>query len=310
MEWTDICFTVDKAHAETAGAIAVFISGSGIYIEDYSDLAIEAPQIAPVDFIADELLQKANDDVRIHFYLPKEQNVAECTTLLQARLVEAGIPHTLKTASLQQEDWENSWKAYYHPINIGSRLTLCPAWEAAGANGRTVLKLDPGMAFGTGTHETTALCLEVLDEITTPGKTVLDIGCGSGILGIAACLLGAKSALGIDIDPMAVRTANENAKLNGLSGPFTAVEGDLATKAGGRYDIVVANIIASAITALAPAIPPLLNDNGRFISSGIIAEKEASVCAAIEKAGLQVLAVRRRGGWVCIVAGMPQCNPG
>ncbi|MDL2215871.1 50S ribosomal protein L11 methyltransferase [Ruminococcaceae bacterium OttesenSCG-928-N02] len=302
MQWVDLILTVQKENVDAAADIAVELSEGGIYVEDYSDLATQAPQIAPMSFVADELLQKQNEDVIIHLYLPPEKPPQGLISLLKSKLAQAGIAHTITTAFVQQEDWETSWKAYYHPMEIGHRLMLCPAWEQAPSTQRTVLKLDPGMAFGTGTHETTALCLRALDELVRPGMKVLDIGCGSGILGIAACLLGAQGALGIDIDPVAVRTANENAERNDILGPFTAVQGDLADKAEEGYDLVLANILAGAIISLAPVVPPLLAKDGVFISSGIIEEKEEAVKAALESAGLAIMQTTREKGWVCIWA--------
>ena len=301
MEWADIKITVPRAEAELCEAIATDLVGSGVYIEDYGDLEIEAPRIAPVDFIDEALLQKDRETVAVHLYLPEENHPETVLSLLKERLSAAGISYHLDRSTQQQEDWETSWKAYYHPIEIGGRLMLCPAWEAVETS-RTVLRLDPGMAFGTGTHETTALCLELVDRLVKGGEAVLDIGCGSGILGIAACLLGAESALGIDIDPMAVRIAEENAALNQAEHAFHAVEGDLSQKAEGPYDLILANIVANAILALAPSIPPLLGTNGRFIASGIIEERCGEVTAALEAAGLVPLEVLRKNGWVCILA--------
>ena len=167
------------------------------------------------------------------------------------------------------------------------------------------MRLDPGMAFGTGTHETTALCLVALDELVQGGERLLDIGTGSGILAIAALLLGAAKAEGVDIDPMCVRTAGENAALNGVSGRFHVEIGDLSDKASGQYDLITANIVANAIKQLAPQIPALLAPGGTFIASGIIDEREEEVAQAIRAAGLAVREIRRDNGWVCILANHP-----
>ena len=303
MEWTDVKITVPQSAAETAEAIAVGIAGGGVYIEDYADLEQEAPNIAPVDFIDESLLLKNKEEVIVHLYLPPEDDTADTLALLRARLEAAQVSFQLDRDSLRQEDWETSWKSYYHAAEIGRRLTLTPAWEDTlpGA-GRVLLRMDPGMAFGTGTHETTSLCLEQLDRLVAPGMRVLDIGCGSGILGIAACLLGAAEAHGVDIDPVAVRTANENAALNGVQDRFSALEGNLSETASGLYDIIAANIVANAIIALAPDIPALLKPDGAFVSSGIIEEREAEVRAAIQSAGLTVCGAFHKNGWVCLLA--------
>ena len=157
------------------------------------------------------------------------------------------------------------------------------------------------MAFGTGTHETTALCLTALDELVKGGERVLDIGTGSGILAIAALKLGAGEAEGVDIDPMCVRTAGENARLNGVDGRLKVLVGDLSDKATGKYDIITANIVANAILHLAPCVPALLAGGGTFIASGIIDAREEEVCAGLAAAGLKVEEVRRQGGWVAIL---------
>lgn len=301
MQWTDISLTVPRAGAEAAIAIATGISGSGLYIEDYADIEAQVQAIAHVDLIEQELLDKPRDAVIIHLYLSGKQEVAAVVELLHARLLAAGVQATVNTTGVQQEDWENSWKQYYHPIQIGRRLAVAPSWEQYNSS-RVTLRLDPGMAFGTGTHETTFLCLEILDEMVQGGERLLDIGTGSGILAVAALLLGAGSATGIDIDPMAVRTATENAQRNGVQNRFTATVGNLAAGASGRYNIITANIVADAICSLAPAIPPLLAPGGCFIASGIISPRRQDVEQALCAAGLQLCATRTKNDWVAITS--------
>ena len=305
MEWKDIKITVQKKDADTAEAIATGVSGGGIYIEDYSDLEAQVQAIAHVDLIEEDLLQKDRNIVAIHLYLSPEQNLAEVVDLLHQRLLAAEVAGTVEVQGIEEADWENGWKAFYHAMTLGNRLAICPSWETIDEPGRAVLRLDPGMAFGTGTHETTALCLVVLDELVQGGERLLDIGTGSGILAIAALLLGAAKAEGVDIDPMCVRTAGENAALNGVSDRFIVEIGDLSDKASGQYDLITANIVANAIKQLAPQIPALLAPNGTFIASGIIDEREDEVAQAIRAAGLAVREIRRDNGWVCILANHP-----
>ena len=256
MEWTDIRITVPQQYAETAEAIATMVSNGGIYIEDYSDLEQQAWEIAHVDLIEQELLDKPRDIVIVHMYLAPDENPAEVLPLFRERLDAAGVPYTLDTAGVQQEDWQNAWKKYYHAMDIGSRLAIVPGWESYDTD-RIRITMDPGLAFGTGTHETTALCLELLDSLVQGGERVLDVGTGSGILAIAALKLGAREADGVDIDPMCVRTAGENAERNGVDGRFRVLVGDLSDKAEGVYDIITANIVAEAILSLGPAVPAL-----------------------------------------------------
>ena len=300
MEWTDIRLTVAQADAEAAEAVATLIADGGIYIEDYSDLEQQVEQIAHVDLIEQELLDKPRDTVIVHLYVQPGAQPAETLALLRARLDAAGIRYTLDTAGVEQEDWQNGWRKYYHPMEIGQRLAVVPSWQQYDTD-RVKLVLDPGLAFGTGGHETTSLCLEALDERIRGGERVLDIGTGSGILAIAALKLGAASAEGVDIDPVAVRTAGENAALNGVADRLTVLVGDLSDKATGKYDIITANIVANAILHLAPCVPALLAEGGTFIASGIIDAREEEVCAGLAAAGLKVEEVRRQGGWVAIL---------
>ena len=300
MEWTDIRLTVSKADAEAAEAVATMIAEGGIYIEDYSDIEEQVEQIAHVDLIEQELLDKPRDTVIIHMYLEPGDSPVETLALIAARMEAAGIPYTSETEGVEQEDWQNGWRKYYHPMDVGQRLAVVPSWQDYETS-RVKLILDPGLAFGTGGHETTNLCLEVLDERGRGGERVLDIGTGSGILAIAALKLGAAVAEGVDIDPVAVRTAGENAALNGVADKLTVLVGALSDKASGKYDIIPANIVANAIMALAPAVPGLMADDAVFIASGIIDSRKDEVIAALEAAGLAVLEVKEKRGWECIV---------
>ena len=277
MEWTDIRITVPKARAEEAEAIATGISGGGIYIEDYSDLETQVEAIAHVDLIEQDLLDKPRDQVIVHMYLAPDEPPAEVLALLKDRLDSCEMPYTLNTEGVEQQDWETAWKQYYHAMDIGKRLAIVPSWEEY-ETGRTVLRMDPGMAFGTG----------------------------SGILAIAALLLGAKTAEGVDIDPMCVRTAGENAELNGVQDRFRVLVGDLSDKASGKYDLITANIVANAILHLAPAVPALLAENGTFIASGIIDTRRDEVADGLRAAGLEVVEIREENGWECILCRHPR----
>ena len=300
MEWTDISITVPRRYADTAEAVATMVANGGIYIEDYADLEQQAWEIAHVDLIEQELLDKPRDVVIVHMYLAPDENPAEVLPLFRQRLDDAGVEYTLNTEGVEQEDWQNAWKQYYHAMDIGRRLAIVPGWEEYDTD-RTVITMDPGMAFGTGTHETTSLCLETLDELVQGGERMLDIGTGSGILAIAALKLGAKEAEGVDIDPMCVRTAGENARSNGVAEKLTVLVGDLSDKASGVYDIITANIVAAAILSLAPAVPALMAPGAKFIASGIIDERRDEVLDGLKAAGLRPVQVKEKRGWVCII---------
>lgn len=209
-----------------------------------------------------------------------------------------------------EEDWANNWKVYYKPFPIGERLLVRPSWEAVvNAEDRVVLSLDPGMAFGTGSHHTTRMCLEYLEKTVQGGDRILDLGCGSGILSIAGVLLGAQSALAVDIDPIAEKIAYENAQLNGVQRDrYTVRIGDVLTDHALRrflgtqqYDIVMANIVASVILALLPIVPPLLRAGGTFITSGIIRERLDEVKDAILANGLAIEDVQIQEEWCAIL---------
>lgn len=207
--------------------------------------------------------------------------------------------------------WLNAWKEAYKPFPVGKRLLVRPSWEDDfDADGRSVLSLDPGMAFGTGSHPTTRMCLEYIDDFVKKGDSVVDLGCGSGILSIAALILGAKDAIAVDIDPIAETIAYENAALNGIGKDrYTVLTGDVLTDSAlrskiesKRYPIVTANIVASVIIALAPYAAKLLEDGGKFITSGIIDSREEEVAAALTAAGLNIIEIRRGGDWRAILA--------
>lgn len=300
MEWTDITITVPQKYADTAEAIATMVANGGIYIEDYSDLEQQAWEIAHVDLIEQDLLDQPRDIVKVHMYLAPDENLAEVLPLFRERLESSGIEYTLSTAGVEQEDWQNAWKKYYHAMDIGKRLAIVPGWEEYQTD-RTVITMDPGMAFGTGTHETTSLCLEVLDERVKGGERMLDIGTGSGILAIAALKLGAAEAEGVDIDPMCVRTAGENAERNGVQDRLKVLVGDLSDKAIGVYNIITANIVAAAILSLAPHVPALMAPDAVFIASGIIDTRKDEVLEGLRAAGLDPIEVHEKRGWVCIV---------
>lgn len=305
MDWTDIIIKISTKDTETAAAVAQLAVPRGIYIEDYSDIEEEIKQFGPVEIIDEALLKKDRSTACIHVYISPQENPQESVTFLQERLTAAGIAYETDMQRVSEEDWANNWKQYFKPLPVGQKLIIVPTWhqEPIQAHGRVQLTIDPGMAFGSGQHETTRLCLELLEQFVQPSSSLLDVGTGSGILAVAALLMGAENALGVDIDKLSVKIAEENAALNGVGGRFRAICGDLAKNVSGVYDIITANIVADIILQLLPDTARLLKKDGILILSGIIAEREADVFSGISQAALQVRAVVRDRGWCAIACG-------
>ncbi|MDR0531159.1 MAG: 50S ribosomal protein L11 methyltransferase [Oscillospiraceae bacterium] len=298
-DWTELIIRTAAEEVDRAGEIAHMVVPYGIYIEDYRELERDARDIAHIDLIDEALLQKDRSVGLVHVYLPPQEHPGEALAFLRERFAACGIAHEISCSACRSEDWENNWKAYFHPLPVGRRLLIQPVWEApAPADGRAVLLLEPGLAFGSGSHATTRLCLELLERYIRPGCRVLDIGCGSGILAIAALLLGAGNALGVDIDPMAVENARENAARNHLpAGRTTFLQGNLVDCAEGEYDLILSNIVADAIISLAPQLGRRLAPGGVWIGSGIIDARAEEVAAACGAAGWQLAERREEDGW-------------
>ena len=304
MEWTELVTEIPVRYVERASDIACMAVPYGFYLEDYSDLEQGAREIAHIDLIDEDLLKKDRAVALIHIYISPSENPSEAAEYLKARFESENIPYKLTMNGIREEDWADNWKQFFKPARIGEKLLILPEWENdANEDGRIVLSIDPGAAFGTGTHATTRLCLEMIEQQSPSGKTVLDIGSGSGILSIAAMLLGANRAVGVDIDPLAVKTAKQNAEKNGLFAPeYTVVCGDLDDKITDCYDIVIANIVADVIIRLCGSVPKRVKDGGVFIVSGIIDQREDEVAAALLSAGFEIFSRKEAGGWVCMAA--------
>lgn len=300
-DWTEVKISVNADDTEKAGDIASMVVPYGIYIEDYRELEKEAWEIAHIDLIDEDLLKKDRSKAVVHVYISPEENPAEAVAFLRERYAAEGIESEILTNECKNEDWENNWKQYFHPIPVGKKLLIRPTWEDEFEAGeRKVLNIEPGLAFGTGTHETTRLCLETLENYISEDTTVLDIGCGSGILSIAALLLGAKQVTGVDIDALAVKTAIENGEANGFSEPeYKILQGNLTDKVSGKFDVVVANIVADVIILFCKDVASFMKDDAVFITSGIIDTREQDVIDAFEKYGFKIQARHTEGGWVC-----------
>lgn len=302
MDWTEITVTVNNKDVDQVSDIANEVVPYGIYIEDYTNLEQDVEEIAHIDLIDEELLAKDRTQAKVHMYISCEDNPLEAVSKISEMLKEANIDFQVDSLDCNDEDWLNNWKQYFQPSPVGEKLLIRPTWRKNyDPEGRIVINLDPGLAFGTGTHETTRLCLEVLEKIVKEDTTVLDVGCGSGILGIASLLLGGKSAVGVDIDPMAVKTARENAVLNNVEDRFTAIEGNFTEKVSGKFDIVVANIVADAIIFLSQGVKTFMKKDSTYIMSGIIDTRVGEVIEEVSK-NFEITQKLFLNGWYCLTA--------
>jgi ribosomal protein L11 methyltransferase len=307
MNWLEVKITTEESAIEGIANIFHELGAGGVVIEDPQLIAMYAQsgQWDAHEF-SDEIL--AREEVVVKGYLPmdeylmkKLEELKQELSYLQLRM--GNIPAELSVTEVQEEDWANSWKAYFKPEKIGERAVIKPSWEQYSPEpDDLIIELDPGMAFGTGNHATTALCIKLLEEYMKPGMDVFDIGTGSGILSILAALLGAKSVQALDYDTVAVEAALSNVERNRLNNIVSVNHSDLLDKARGQADLIVANIVADIIKRLIPDIPQRLKENGVFISSGIIDERKDDVIQALEENNFTIIEVKEEAGWVAIVA--------
>lgn len=303
MNWTEIKIEISAEDVEIAENIANMVVPYGIYIEDYSNLEDDVKKIAHIDLIDEDLLKKDREKSIIHIYLEPQKNPSEAISFLKERLNSEKVKHEILTSACDVEKYINNWKKYFKPLKVGKKILICPTWEkmetCEDIENRKILKLDPGLAFGTGSHETTRLCLEMLEDEINGKIKVLDLGCGSGILSIVSLILGAESATGVDIDELAVKTAIENAKLNDVESKFEAKVGDLDENVSGQFDVVVANIVADVLIRLNEKVSKYLVPGGVYILSGIIDEREQDVIESIPK-DFKILEHKFNNGWVAL----------
>jgi len=313
MKWLELHIDTNHEGLEPLEAFLSSLGIDGVVIDDETEFQEFLEHNHQYwDYVDDELRERERGRSRVTFYL--EAGDAGFNALGEIRVALSAFKREhpeygsllMTMEHLEDADWENNWKQYYKPMEIGERLIVIPQWEQADTHGRVPLILNPGLTFGTGSHATTRLCLTALEERVHGGERVLDLGCGSGILSIAALKLGAISAFACDIDDKCLDVAYENAALNGIGrDTYTVRAGNiltdraLQTEIGGGYDVVLANIVADVIIALAGSVRPLLREGGVFICSGIIDDRAEEVAAALRDAGLDVQDTRSADGWFC-----------
>ncbi|MBP1763785.1 MAG: prmA [Firmicutes bacterium] len=308
MKWAEISVQTTQEATEAVANIFHDLGTSGVVIED-PELINSYRHSGTWDYCG--IPEDDTGVVTVTAYLPVDNRLHESLRLFEQRLNELSLHNidkgigTIRWREVHEEDWSSAWKQFFHPVKIGDRVVIKPSWEDyQPAEGEIIIELDPGMAFGTGTHHTTQMCIQCLEEILVPGCTVFDIGTGSGILAIAAAKLGAKDVRAVDLDPVAVKIAGENVCLNGVQEQVTLSEGDLLTGIAGsdKADLIIANIIADVIIRMAPDLPLRLKDEGAVIASGIIATRLSDVIAALGQVGLVVEKIVEEGTWAAVIA--------
>lgn len=306
MKWAEI--SIETTHEATEVVANIFheLGSSGVVIEDPA--LINSYRNSGTWEYCDIPEAQDTKTVIVKAYLPADDRLDEKLRLFKKQIDEINS-HDLDKGSgligcheINEEDWASSWKEYFHTTPIGDRIVIKPSWEEyQPAENDLVIELDPGMAFGTGTHHTTIMCCRCLETAIEPGAVAFDVGTGSGILAIIAAKLGAASVTAVDLDTVAVRVATENVLANKVEHIVSVRHGDLLTGVSGSADVIIANIIADVIIKLIPDVPAKLKENGVFIASGIISERLGDVTAAILEQGLVVDKVLEEGGWAAMV---------
>ncbi len=307
MKWAEI--SIQTTHEATEAVANIFhdLGASGVIIED--PVLINAYRSSGTWDYCDLPEPADIEVVTVKAYLPVDDQLDDKLGLFEKKVNDLEQHNLNKGCGLinwvevQDEDWASAWKEYFHPVKVSEHIVIKPSWEDYfPAVDDIVIELDPGMAFGTGTHHTTVLCIRLLDELVKTGDTVFDVGTGSGILAVAAAKLGAASVHAVDLDPVAVRVAQENVSMNHVQHTVVTAQGDLLTGVSGQADIIVANIIADIIIQILNDLPARLKDDGAFIASGIIIERLSDVTAAMLDHKFIIEKVVEEGGWAAIVA--------
>ena len=311
MKWTEIAVKIDQDLEEEVQNRLYSLEIKGLSIDDPRQVESLEQRPEDWDYIDEEIIKKKMDSLKddritIKVYFSEEEEPEEKIREIKELLKDIEYkerPIEVTSLEVEEKDWSENWKKFYKTTRIGGRVVIKPSWEEyKEKTGDLVIEIDPGMAFGTGTHETTSMCTEALEKYIKTGDRVYDIGTGSGILAIAAGKLGAKQVLGVDFDPMAVKVAKENVRNNNLEKVVTIEEGDLFKTASDKRDLIVANIMAEIIAGMVVDVKKYLKDEGIFISSGIIVEKIPLVEDRLKEEGFEIIEINKKNAWACIVA--------
>ena len=299
--WNELILTVKQPDCDRCAEILTVLNHDGMFIEDFSDL-MENDAVKQTNLVEQDLLNKINNDPIIHLYVSPSQNLSEVAQTAQLLLDQSQIGCQLEVKPIPDKNWNEEWMKYYKPVHVSNTMTIVPCWiDYEKAPDERIVLIDPGAAFGTGTHETTKLCLSSLEKYTTAGCRMLDVGTGSGILAVTALLLGAESADAVDIDPLSVKAAGANAKLNHVESKLSVKLGNLLDTASGKYQVITANIVADVIISMLPDIGIFLENDGFLILSGIIRERKDDVLRAIAANNFAVVEDLNDGEWVAFV---------
>lgn len=318
MNWLEIKIYTTTEGIEHIGGMLLMAGVNGYAVEDKKDFQEFLEQTEPHwDYVDESLNRLKTVETTVTFYLTDDANGREQLSLVKSELERIKRENDdilgrleLEISGLNQQDWENGWKQYFKPFTVGKDIIIIPSWEEVPKdNTRTVLTIDPGMSFGTGQHHTTRLCIEKIEEVIKKDNTILDLGSGSGILSIASLLLGAKTATAVDIDPLAVDISVENAKLNGFyEDKYIAYQGNILSddnikeKIKGKYDIVVANIVADVLIAFSPVFKEYMHKDSRLICSGIIAHRLDDVINSLTQNGYKIISKNEQSEWYAVEA--------